>query len=114
MVMMKAGGSQDSGGEKDDKKNRPALRARGGMGFKLPIPAPDLGYPATPMGPRGKAIMSRLEPEVEDVSEMDEDEFRRYNEMYNKPQMDINDAFFGPDRQPFDIIEFITNLIGRR
>ena len=30
----------------------------------------------------------------------------------NKPAMDINDAFFGPDRKRFDIVEFITNLIG--
>jgi hypothetical protein len=30
----------------------------------------------------------------------------------NKPAMDINDAFFGPDRKRFDIVEFITSLIG--
>jgi len=30
----------------------------------------------------------------------------------NRPAMDINDAFFGPDRKRFDIVEFITNLIG--
>ena len=30
----------------------------------------------------------------------------------NKPAMDINDAFFGPDRKRFDIVEFIMGLIG--
>jgi hypothetical protein len=29
----------------------------------------------------------------------------------NQPAMDINDAFFGPDRERFDIVEFITNLL---
>jgi hypothetical protein len=33
-------------------------------------------------------------------------------DMFNKPQMDINDAFFGPDNgERFDIIAFITNLL---
>jgi hypothetical protein len=34
----------------------------------------------------------------------------------NKPAMDINDAFFGPDRKPFqwtDIIDFLMNFTGR-
>jgi hypothetical protein len=33
----------------------------------------------------------------------------------NKPAMDINDAFFGPDRKPFqwtDIIDFLSRFSG--
>jgi len=29
----------------------------------------------------------------------------------NRPAPDINDAVFGPDRERFDIVEFITNLL---
>jgi len=31
---------------------------------------------------------------------------------YNKPAMDINDAFFGPDRKRLDIVEMLSNLFG--
>jgi hypothetical protein len=32
----------------------------------------------------------------------------------NRPAMDINDAFFGPDRKRFDVVEFLMGLMGRR
>ena len=32
----------------------------------------------------------------------------------NRPAMDINDAFFGPDRERFDVVEFLMGLMGRR
>lgn len=34
-------------------------------------------------------------------------------DMYNKPQMDINDAFFGPDNgERFNVMEFLTRIFG--
>lgn len=32
----------------------------------------------------------------------------------NRPAPDINDAFFGPDRKRFDVVEFLMGLMGRR
>ncbi len=32
----------------------------------------------------------------------------------NRPAPDINDAFFGPDRERFDVVEFLMGLMGRR
>ena len=48
------------------------------------------------------------EPTFSDIPNMTPEQIAPYN----KPAMDINDAFFGPDRKRFDIVEFIMNLIG--
>ena len=61
---------------------------------------------AGPMAPGNEAF---LRPE--DLSNMSPEQLMRVNEMYNKPQMDINDAFFG-DSEPVDPVEFIRRLLG--
>ncbi len=100
-----------------------ALTAKGGSGYTAPIPSPQQGYNAPTRRPssaggdrdaRNRAIMGRPEmanggmgPTAEDIPNMSLEEI----DMYNKPQMDINDAFFGPDNgERFDIIEFLVNL----
>jgi hypothetical protein len=107
-----------------DMPKRPgALTAKGGSGYTAPIPSPQQGYNAPTRRPssaggdrdaRNRAIMGRPEmanggrgPTAEDIPNMSLEEI----DMYNKPQMDINDAFFGPDNgERFDIIEFLVNL----
>ena len=77
------------------------------------IPSPRQSYEAPPRRPSSaggdrdamiRAYMARAEPEEMGSTVP--------GEGMNKPAMDINDAFFGPDRKRFDIVEFITNLIG--
>jgi len=75
-----------------------ALTAMGGMDYQMPIPSPQQG---PVVDPRIAAIMSRIAAEPE-MAPMDD--------MYNQPQMDINDAVFG-DVNP---AEFIRRLLGGR
>lgn len=62
-----------------------------------------------------RSLLGQLEmpsppmPRVRDMPNMTTEEM----EPYNRPAPDINDAFFGPDRERFDIIEFLMNLTGR-
>ena len=92
------------------------MMKRGGMsdsGYGGDIPSPRQSYeglerrPSSAGGQRValiRAYMARSEtPEMGSTVP---------GEGMNKPAMDINDAFFGPDRKRFDIVEFITNLIG--
>lgn len=85
-----------------------ALTAKGGSGYTAPIPSPQQGYNAPTRRPssagsdrdaRNRAIMGRPEmanggmgPTAEDIPNMSLEEI----DMYNKPQMDINDAFLAP------------------
>jgi hypothetical protein len=164
----KAGGVQDSGaGQKPG-----ALTARGGTGYRAPIPSPQQmpktyrparaelppriarelprnRFPRQDEGPeaqnfanilfgpgalqarggsgyqgldtenmkdaaRAMAIQSRMqmpeEPRVRDMPNMSVEEMAPYN----RPADDINDAFFGPDRKRFDVVEFLMGLMGRR
>jgi len=48
------------------------------------------------------------EPTFSDISNMTPKQIAPYN----KPAMDINDAFFGPDRKRLDIVEMLSNLFG--
>lgn len=93
------------------------MMKRGGMsdsGYGGDIPSPRQSYegldrrPSSAGGDRDamiRAYMSRIEMPEEMGSTVP-------GEGMNRPAMDINDAFFGPDRKRFDIVEFITNLIG--
>ena len=104
----RAGGVQDSGqgGRMPQRPMSPPMP--GGR-----IPSPRQSYeglerrPSSAGGQRDaliRAYMARSEtPEMGSTVP---------GEGMNKPAMDINDAFFGPDRKRFDIVEFITNLIG--
>ena len=62
-----------------------------------------------------RSLLGQLEmpsppmPTVRDMPGMTTEEM----EPYNRPADDINDAFFGPNRERFDIIEFLMNLTGR-
>lgn len=62
-----------------------------------------------------RSLLGQLEmpsppmPTVRDMPGMTTEEM----EPYNRPAGDINDAFFGPDRERFDIIEFLMNLTNR-
>ena len=78
------------------------------------IPSPRQSYempsrrPSSAGGNRDamiRAYMARMQPEGISQEEID---------MYNRPAMDINDAFFGPDRKRFDVVEFLMGLMGRR
>lgn len=83
-----------------------ALQGRGGSGYQ------GLDTETMKEAARAMAIQSRMqmpeEPRVRDMPNMTLEEM----EPYNRPAPDINDVFFGPDRKRFDIVEFITNLIG--
>ena len=92
------------------KDEFPRIRPRG---FGGDIPSPRQSYetpsrrPSSAGGDRDamiRAYMARIQPEEMGSTVP--------GEGMNKPAMDINDAFFGPDRKRFDIVEFITNLIG--
>jgi hypothetical protein len=48
------------------------------------------------------------EPTFSDIPNMTPEQIAPYN----KPAMDINDAFFGPDRKRLDIVEMLSNLFG--
>ena len=51
------------------------------------------------------------EPTFSDIPNMTPEQIAPYN----KPAMDINDAFFGPDRKPFqwtDVVDFLTKFSG--
>ena len=81
------------------------------------IPSPRQSYDASGRRPSGaggdrdarsRALMARPEMAPMIRPGMPQEEI----DMYNKPQMDINDAFFGPDNgERFDIIAFISNLL---
>jgi hypothetical protein len=85
-----------------------ALQARGGSGYQ--------GLDTRNMrdAARVMAIQSRMqmpeEPRVRDMPDMSVEEMAPYN----RPADDINDAFFGPNRERFDVIEFLMGLMGRR
>jgi hypothetical protein len=104
----RAGGVQDSGqgGRMPQRPMSPPMP--GGR-----IPSPRQSYeglerrPSSAGGQRDaliRAYMARSEtPEMGSTVP---------GEGMNKPAMDINDAFFGPDRKPFqwtDIIDFLMN-----
>jgi len=83
-----------------------ALQARGGSGYQ------GLDTENMKDAARAMAIQSRMqmpeEPRVRDMPNMSVEEMAPYN----RPADDINDAFFGPDRKPFqwtDIIDFLMN-----
>lgn len=84
-----------------------ALQGRGGSGYQ------GLNTENMQDAARAMALQSRMqmteEPRVRDMPNMTTEE----TALYNRPADDINDAFFGPDRERFDIIEFIMGLIGR-
>jgi hypothetical protein len=90
-----------------------ALTAKGGSGYNAPIPSPRQSYD---VDARSQAIMSRPEmmaPEMVDPEfgtmrpGMSQEEI----DMYNKPQMDINDAFFGPETRGMTLIDMIIKAI---
>ena len=87
----------------------PPSRTTGGR-----IPSPQQSYDVEA---RNRSIMSR--PEMMRPEMMDDPEFGTMRpgmsqeeiDMFNKPQMNISDAFFGPDNgERFDIIEFLANI----
>lgn len=84
-----------------------ALQGRGGSGYQ------GLDTETMKEAARAMALRSRMqmpeEPRVRDMPNMTLEEMQPYN----RPADDINDAFFGPDRKRFDIIEFLMNLTGR-
>lgn len=84
-----------------------ALQARGGSGYQ------GLDTETMKEAARAMALRSRMqmleEPRVRDMPNMTLEEMQPYN----RPAPDINDAFFGPDRKRFDIVEFLMNLRGR-
>jgi hypothetical protein len=92
-------------GKRRSKTMLPPSRTMGGR-----IPSPQQSYD---VDARSQAIMSRPEmmadPEFGTMRPgMSQEEI----DMFNKPQMNISDAFFGPDNgERFDIIAFITNLL---
>lgn len=93
-MMMKRGGMSDSGYGGDI----PSPRQKGDRSGRRPSSAG---------GDRDaimRAYMARMEVPDEMGSTVP-------GEGMNQPAMDINDAFFGPDRERFDIVEFITNLL---
>jgi hypothetical protein len=70
---------------------------------------------------RRRSLMERPEmaPEAPmtpgDIGGMSDDELARFSEQYNMPQMDLNDAVFGPDTRGMNLIEMLINsLSGRR
>jgi hypothetical protein len=85
-----------------------ALQARGGSGYQ------GLNTDNMRDAARVMAIQSRMqmpeEPRVRDMPDMSVEEMAPYN----RPADNINDAFFGPDRERFDVIEFLMGLMGRR
>jgi len=103
--MMKRGGMSDSGYGGDI----PSPRQKGDNSNARPLNV----LPENMERERAitlRALMERLEPsssQMSDVPNMSPDEIAQYN----RPAMDASDAFFGPDRKRFDIVEFITNLI---
>jgi hypothetical protein len=87
----------------NDKKYSAQLRGRA-KGGRIPSPKQ-----MTPEQARSKSIQKRMgRPTMDDIPELTPQEM----EQYNRPAMDINDAFFGPDRKRFDIVEFLMSLTG--
>lgn len=80
--------------------------------YEMPAPLPRSFDPGTDALLR--SYMSRMEapeePRVRDMPNMSLEEMAPYN----RPADDINDAFFGPDRKRFDVVEFLMGLMGRR
>ena len=87
----------------NDKKYSAQLRGRA-KGGRIPSPKQ-----MTPEQARAKSIKKRMDrPTMDDIPELTPQEMQQYN----RPAMDINDAFFGPDRKRFDIVEFLMGLTG--
>ena len=95
-------------GNRRSKTMLPPSRTMGGR-----IPSPQQSYDVET---RGQAIMNRpemMEPEMVDSEwgtirpGMSQEEI----DMYNKPQMDINDAFFGPETRGMTLIDMIIKAI---
>ena len=78
-----------------------ALQSRGGSGYQ------GLDTDAMKNAAWAMALQSALseEPRVRDMPGMTTEEMAPYN----RPADDINDAFFGPNRERFDIIDFLMN-----
>jgi hypothetical protein len=94
-MMMKRGGMSDSGYGGDI----PSPRQRGDRDGRRPSSA------GGDRDARNRAVM------MESYMRRPEMGSTVPGEGMNQPAMDINDAFFGPDRERFDIVEFITNLL---
>jgi|DEB0MinimDraft_10_1074344.scaffolds.fasta_scaffold17106_2 hypothetical protein len=89
----------------NDKKYSAQLRGRA-KGGRIPSPKQ-----MTPEQARSMSIKKRMtnnRPTMDDIPELTPQEMQEYN----RPAMDINDAFFGPDRKRFDVVEFLTALMG--
>lgn len=94
-----------------DKPKKPgALTAKGGQGYTARIPSPRQSYDVEA---RSRSIMMRPEMGMSEQPPMIRPGMSQEEiDMYNKPQMDINDAFFGPDNgERFDIVEFLANIL---
>jgi hypothetical protein len=88
-----------------------ALQGRGGSGY------PGLDTENMMDAARAAALQSRLfdagtpappiNRRMSDVPNMTQDEI----DMYNQPQMDINDAFFGPETRGMTLIDMIIKAI---
>ena len=134
----RAGGTQDSGeGEKElpvDELPRnvfpqidefPRIRPRG---FGGSIPSPRQSYetlsrrPAAEGGDRMereriaqlRSLLGQMQMPVPPMPGMSDMGSTVPGEGMNRPAPDINDAFFGPDRKRFDVVEFLMGLMGRR
>ena len=88
------GGSGYQGANRDSRREAARMAALQSVLF-------DQGTPMRPIS---------SQPRMSDVPNMSQEEI----DMYNRPAMDINDAFFGPDRKRFDVVEFLMGLMGRR
>ena len=96
-------------GKRQSKTMLPPSRTMGGR-----IPSPQQSYN---VDARNQAIMSR--PEMMRPEMMDDPEFGTMRpgmsqeeiDMFNKPQMDINDAFFGPETRGMTLIDMIVKAI---
>ena len=89
--------------------------------WNIPSPDPN-GYSSSaesrrPAGAGGdrdavlRSYMAAMQAEQPNVSEMTPEQIATFN----KPDMDINDAFFGSDRKPFqlsDLLNFLSNFPG--
>jgi hypothetical protein len=107
--LMKRGGMSDSGYGEPPNRRRTVP-----YGGDIPSPqqmTPEQARMKSMSAAQLQAMMDAMQMRTPDGMQSDMGSTVP-GEGMNRPAMDINDAVFGPDRKRFDIVEFITNLIG--
>jgi len=123
-----------------DRKDRPTARPRmtsraggrqdsgAGERYGGDIPSPRQSYegrsrrPSSAGGERMereriaqlRSLLGQMQMPVPPMAGMSDMGSTVPGEGMNRPAPDINDAFFGPDRKRFDVVEFLMGLMGRR